>query len=73
MATLAGCALLLVLLFAAPAFAATPEEIARGKYIFGATGGCGCHTVAKGPMNAGGRKYDAPFGSVYSSNITPDI
>jgi len=73
MATLAGCALLLVLLFAASAFAATPEEIARGKYIFGATGGCGCHTVAKGPTNAGGRKYDAPFGSVYSSNITPDI
>jgi mono/diheme cytochrome c family protein len=73
MATLAGCALLLVLLFAASAFAATPEEIARGKYVFGATGGCGCHTVAKGPANAGGRKYDAPFGSVYSSNITPDI
>jgi mono/diheme cytochrome c family protein len=73
MATLAGCALLLLLLFAAPAFAATPEEIARGKYVFGATGGCGCHTVAKGPANAGGRKYDAPFGSVYSSNITPDI
>ena len=20
-------------------------EIARGKYVFGATGGCGCHTV----------------------------
>jgi mono/diheme cytochrome c family protein len=73
MATLAGCALLLLPLFAAPAFAATPEEIARGKYVFGATGGCGCHTVAKGPANAGGRKYDAPFGSVYSSNITPDI
>jgi len=73
MAALAGCALLLLPLLAAPAFAATPEEIARGKYIFGATGGCGCHTVPKGPANAGGRKYDAPFGSVYSSNITPDI
>lgn len=72
MAPLAGGALLL-LLFTAPAFAATPDEIARGKYVFGATGGCGCHTVAKGPVNAGGRKYDAPFGSVYSSNITPDI
>jgi mono/diheme cytochrome c family protein len=72
MATLAGCALLL-LLFAVPAFAATPEEIARGKYVFGATGGCGCHTVAKGPANAGGRKYDAPFGSVYSSNIMTAI
>ena len=47
-------------------------EIARGKYIFGATGGCGCHTVPKQPVNAGGRKYDGPFGTVYSSNITPD-
>ena len=49
-------------------------EIARGKYVFGATGGCGCHTESgKGkPVNAGGRKIDAPFGTVYSTNITPD-
>jgi len=50
----------------------TPEEIARGKYIFGATGGCGCHTKPKDPVNSGGRRYDLPFGTVYSSNITPD-
>ena len=72
MGTVAAGALLL-LLWAAPVLAATPEEIARGKYIFGATGGCGCHTVPKGTANAGGRKYDGPFGTVYSSNITPDI
>ena len=47
-------------------------EVARGKYVFGATGGCGCHTVPKGPINAGGRKYDGPYGTVYSTNITPD-
>jgi mono/diheme cytochrome c family protein len=40
--------------------------------VFGAAAGCGCHTVAKQPLNAGGRKYDGPFGTVYSSNITPD-
>jgi mono/diheme cytochrome c family protein len=51
---------------------ASPAEIARGKYVFGATGGCGCHTVKGQPANAGGRKYDGPFGTVYSSNITPD-
>lgn len=51
---------------------APAAEIARGRYIFGATGGCGCHTVRKGPVNAGGRRYDGPFGTVYSSNITPD-
>lgn len=49
-----------------------PDLVARGKYIFGAAGGCGCHTEPKGTLNAGGRKYDGPFGSVYSSNITPD-
>jgi mono/diheme cytochrome c family protein len=51
---------------------ASAAEVARGKYLFGATGGCGCHTVPKGQINAGGRRYDGPFGTVYSSNITPD-
>jgi mono/diheme cytochrome c family protein len=51
---------------------ASAEEIARGKYVFGATGGCGCHTVKNQPVNAGGRRYDGPFGTVYSTNITPD-
>jgi mono/diheme cytochrome c family protein len=56
----------------AAAQAPSAAEIARGKYVFGATGGCGCHTVPKQPVNAGGRKYDGPYGTVYSSNITPD-
>jgi mono/diheme cytochrome c family protein len=52
----------------------SPAELARGKYVFGATGGCGCHTEpGKGkPVNAGGRRIDAPFGTVFSTNITPD-
>jgi len=68
-------ALLLTLAaLASPASAQAPSatDIARGKYVFGATGGCGCHTVPKQPVNAGGRKYDGPFGTVYSTNITPD-
>jgi mono/diheme cytochrome c family protein len=28
--------------------------------------------VPDGPINAGGRRYDGPFGTVYSTNITPD-
>ena len=60
-------------LVAGPAAAATPQEIARGKYVFGATGGCGCHTMPGGKqLNAGGRKYEGAFGTVYSSNLTPD-
>jgi mono/diheme cytochrome c family protein len=62
----------LLLLVAKDAAAQTREQIARGKYVFGAAAGCGCHTVPKQPLNAGGRKYDGPFGTVYSSNITPD-
>jgi mono/diheme cytochrome c family protein len=67
-------ALLWTLGSVAPAGAQAPNaaELARGKYIFGATGGCGCHTQPKQPVNSGGRKYDGPFGTVYSSNITPD-
>jgi mono/diheme cytochrome c family protein len=61
-----------LLAFFAAAAAATPEEIARGKYVFGAAGGCGCHTEKGKPVNAGGRRYDGPFGTVYATNITPD-
>lgn len=50
---------------------ASAQDIARGKYVFGATGGCGCHTVKDQPVNAGGRRYDGPFGTVHSTNITP--
>jgi len=57
----------------APAGAqASTAEVARGRYVFGATGGCGCHTVPGQAVNAGGRRYDGPFGTVYSTNITPD-
>ena len=67
---------LLISLASLPALACaqvpSAAELARGKYVFGATGGCGCHTVPKQPVNAGGRRYDGAFGTVYSSNITPD-
>ena len=54
------------------AWAADPADVARGKYIFGATGGCGCHTEPKGQANAGGKKFEGAFGTVYAPNITPD-
>jgi mono/diheme cytochrome c family protein len=68
-------ALLLSLLGPGPAPAQAPagaDLVARGKYVFGAAGGCGCHTEKDQPVNSGGRKYDGPFGTVYSANITPD-
>ena len=73
MAPIIYLSVLMLMLAASDAAAqATREQIARGKYVFGAAAGCGCHTAAKQPLNAGGRKYDGPFGTVYSSNITPD-
>lgn len=70
-----GVALGAVLLLAPLAYGATapPSDlVAHGKYIFGAAGGCGCHTEPGKALNAGGRRYDGPFGTVYSTNITPD-
>lgn len=72
---LAGISLLLLAgAMPIPAQAGTPlpDLIVKGKYVFGAAGGCGCHTEPKGTLSAGGRKYDLPFGTVYSTNITPD-
>ena len=61
---------------AAVAGTALPDLVGKGKYVFAAAGGgCGCHTEkgkAATGLNAGGRRFDAPFGTVYSTNITPD-
>jgi mono/diheme cytochrome c family protein len=57
---------------ASDARAATPESIARGAYL-ARVGNCGaCHTDRGGAPFAGGRAIDTPFGTVYTSNLTPD-
>jgi mono/diheme cytochrome c family protein len=74
--TAAVAAVLLTMVLLAPGSAgaqpAGTDPVVRGKYVFGAAGGCGCHTVEGQPVNSGGRKYDGPFGTVYATNITPD-
>jgi nicotinate dehydrogenase subunit B len=48
------------------------ETIARGRQL-AALGDCAvCHTTLNGVANAGGRAIETPFGTVYSTNITPD-
>jgi nicotinate dehydrogenase subunit B len=48
------------------------ETIARGRQL-AALGDCAvCHTVANGVVNAGGLAIETPFGTIYSTNITPD-
>ena len=47
-------------------------EIERGKYL-AIAGNCGsCHTADAGAFMAGGLAFETPFGTVYSTNITPD-
>ncbi len=55
---------------AASAFA--PELIARGE-ILATAGNCeSCHTTKGGQHFAGGLGIGTPFGTIYTSNITPD-
>jgi len=62
--------LLAIIVLAAPARA--QDAAARGRYL-AILGDCaGCHTHANGPALAGGLPFNARFGTVYSTNITPD-
>ena len=44
----------------------------RGAYLARAGNCLGCHTRRGGAPYAGGRAIETPFGTVYSSNLTPD-
>jgi len=44
----------------------------RGRYLFDAALCAGCHTAEDGMALAGGRPIESPFGTFYTSNITPD-
>ncbi|MGY2844499.1 nicotinate dehydrogenase subunit B [Bradyrhizobium sp. USDA 4509] len=47
--------------------------IARGKEL-AALGACAvCHTSEHGVPNAGGRPLETPFGTIFTTNITPDV
>src|ERR1700761_6117776 len=60
----------LLCLWAAPASA--QDQLARGKYL-AVLGDCaGCHTPPHKPAFSGGLPFNAIFGTVYSTNITPD-
>ena len=49
-----------------------PVDLKRGAYL-AAVGNCaGCHTARGGERLAGGRPIPTPFGTVFSSNLTPD-
>ena len=50
----------------------TPQLAERGRYL-ARLGNCvGCHTTNGGPRLAGGRAFHTEYGTVYSTNLTPD-
>lgn len=49
------------------------EQVARGAYLARAGNCVTCHTARGGAPYAGGRPIETPFGTVYASNLTPDV
>ena len=47
--------------------------VERGEYLTNAADCLVCHTAKGGIPYAGGRAFVLPFGTIYSTNITPDI
>jgi mono/diheme cytochrome c family protein len=60
----------------APAITGAPADadlVVRGEYLAKAADCTACHTVpGSGKSFAGGVAFKLPFGTIYSSNITPD-
>lgn len=50
---------------------ASKEVLEKGKYLSKVGDCASCHTTENGAMLAGGYKMVTPFGTLYSSNITP--
>ena len=57
---------------ATAAFAPTDSLIARGAYLARAGNCMDCHTARGGASYAGGLGIATPFGTVFTSNLTPD-
>jgi len=64
------CAVLLVLPLS---FAARAEsDVERGEYLVRAANCVSCHTAPGGAVFGGGLPFPTDFGTIYSTNITPD-
>ena len=48
------------------------ETIERGRLVAEAGDCAVCHTAEEGLTNVGGRPFETPFGTLYSTNLTPD-
>ncbi len=50
----------------------SPQALERGRLVAAAGDCVVCHTAPGGASNAGGLGLETPFGTIYSTNITPD-
>ncbi|EPD36878.1 MULTISPECIES: cytochrome c [Delftia] len=50
----------------------SPQALERGRLVAAAGDCVVCHTAPGGAANAGGFGLETPFGTIYSTNITPD-
>jgi mono/diheme cytochrome c family protein len=55
-----------------PASLANADLVKRGEYLANAADCMVCHTTQGGKPYAGGLGFKLPFGTLYSTNITPD-
>jgi len=55
-----------------PASLANADPVKRGEYLARAADCLVCHTAPGGKQYAGGLAFPLPFGTLYSTNITPD-
>ncbi len=58
---------------AAPSAPPQADAVARGAYLARAGNCMLCHTERGGAAYAGGRPVETPFGTLYGSNLTPDV
>jgi mono/diheme cytochrome c family protein len=56
-----------------PAELKSASLVERGQYLTRAADCVVCHTANGGKPFAGGRAFVLPFGTIYSTNITPDV
>jgi mono/diheme cytochrome c family protein len=73
----AMCAVLLTATLAIGAAAQSPPQstasvVKQGEYLAQAGDCVACHTSPTGKLFAGGRAMPTPFGTLFTSNITPD-
>jgi mono/diheme cytochrome c family protein len=55
-----------------PAQLASADVVKRGEYLIHAADCQACHTAPGGAPFSGGFAFNMPFGTIYSTNITPD-